>query len=345
MDGILEGQTTYTGELVFNGSLLVGWSNSYLTYSFFWDGNIDEIRIWNAAVDQLTIQSWMNQPLNASHPYWSDLADYWKFDEGAGQTVSDSSINGNNGQLGSTGNPLSDDPSWEISDNPLPVELSSFIAIQTSADFAQINWTTQSETDLYGYNVYRNIKSELNNSFKLNSTILEAENTPNGSDYSFTDENVEYEQVYFYWLESVDLGGNTEFFGPISITLEDNNQIPDLPNKTLLQAAYPNPFNPKTTINFSVKENETAQLLIYNVKGQIVKTFPVFENGNHSVEWFGKDNIGNKVGSGVFFYRLKSASTTQIKKMLLLKLGGNYEKAFNYYLISFVMQYSFCTEL
>ncbi len=285
----------------------------------YWSGNLDEIRIWNTAIDQANIQSWMDRPLNMTHPNWSNLIGYWKFDEGSGQTVFDFSGNGNNGQLGSTGSDDANDPSWGLSDNPLPVELSSFTAIQTQADFAQINWTTQSETDLYGYNVYRSIESDINSSFKLNSTILEAENTTTGSNYSYCDENVEYEQVYFFWLESVDLGGNTEFFGPISITLEDNNQMPELPNETLLQVAYPNPFNPKTTINFSVKENETAQLNIYNSKGQIVKTYSVFENGNHSIEWLGKDNFGNKVGSGVFFYRLKSASTIQIKKMLLLK--------------------------
>ncbi|MCD4817655.1 MAG: T9SS type A sorting domain-containing protein [Candidatus Cloacimonetes bacterium] len=204
-------------------------------------------------------------------------------------------------------------------DPPLPIVLSSFTAIQTEANFAQISWTTQSETNLYGYNVYRSDEIDFNISFKLNTSILEAENTPTGSDYSYTDESVEFDQTYFYWLESVDLSGNTEFFGPISITLKDNNQSPDLPNETLLQAAYPNPFNPKTTVNFSVKKDETAQLMIYNMKGQIVKSYPIFEAGNNSIEWLGKDNFGKNVSSGVFFYRLKSASTTQIRKMIMMK--------------------------
>ncbi|MCD4819135.1 MAG: T9SS type A sorting domain-containing protein [Candidatus Cloacimonetes bacterium] len=320
IDGILDSQTTSGGFLAnpTTQTLHFGVEGRKLSNTYL-NGKLDEIRIWDAALDQTTIQTWMNQPLNDTHPNWSDLVGYWKLDEGSGQVAGDSSGNGNDGQLGSTGAYDGNDPSWGLSDNPLPVVLSSFTAIQTQANFAQINWTTQSETDLYGYNVYRNVESEINSSFKLNSTILEAENTPTGSDYSFTDENVEFEQIYYYWLESVDLGGNTEFFGPISITLEDNNQIPELPNETLLQSAYPNPFNPKTTINFSVKENETAQLIIYNAKGQIVKTYPVFENGTHTINWLGKDENENDVGSGVFFYRLKSASTTQIKKMLLLK--------------------------
>jgi len=222
-------------------------------YGHIHNSVMDEVRIWNTALDQSTIQEWMDKSVTPAHPNWSDLIGYWKFDEGSGQTVFDSSGNGNDGRLGGLTDPDGQDPSWDLSDSPLPVVLSSFTAIQTQANYAQISWTTQSETDLYGYNIYRSDENELNNSVKLNSSIIDAENTTIGSEYTFLDQNVEYEQIYYYWLESVDLGGTTEFFGPISISLENNNQIPELPNETLLRAAYPNPFNPKTTINFLVK--------------------------------------------------------------------------------------------
>jgi len=92
-----------------------------------------------------------------------------------------------------------------------------------------------------------------------------------------------------------------------------------LPNETVLHSAFPNPFNPKTTIKFSVKENETGVFEIFNLKGQTVKSYPIFNAGIHEVNWNGTNDNGNKVSSGVLFYKLKSKSVLQINKMLLLK--------------------------
>jgi hypothetical protein len=199
-------------------------------------------------------------------------------------------------------------------DSPLPVTLSSFSAIQTSNNFAQINWTTQSETNLLGYNLYRNIENSSNGSQKINQQMIYGENSANASNYSYTDETVDYEQPYFYWLESVELSGNTELFGPVSITLENPENIaPELPNVTHLQQNYPNPFNPTTTIKFSIQENETGTLSIFNAKGQLIES-KEFSTGEHSYHW-NADNLT----SGIYFYKLQTKSFNQIKKMILMK--------------------------
>ncbi|MCD4650164.1 MAG: T9SS type A sorting domain-containing protein, partial [Candidatus Cloacimonetes bacterium] len=98
-----------------------------------------------------------------------------------------------------------------------------------------------------------------------------------------------------------------------------NNDATEILLVTCLHSNYPNPFNPETTINFSVKHQETATLEIYNVRGQTVKNYPVFESGTHSIVWQGTNNKGKQVGSGIYFYKLKSGSTEQVRKMLLLK--------------------------
>ncbi|MCD4819477.1 MAG: leucine-rich repeat domain-containing protein [Candidatus Cloacimonetes bacterium] len=98
-----------------------------------------------------------------------------------------------------------------------------------------------------------------------------------------------------------------------------NDETVEIPKETVLQFAYPNPFNPTTTIKFNVKENETAILEIFNLKGQLVKSYPIFSFGSHYAEWNGKDNSGNKVGSGVYLYKLQTESTRQVRKMLMLK--------------------------
>ncbi len=84
---------------------------------------------------------------------------------------------------------------------------------------------------------------------------------------------------------------------------------------------YPNPFNPTTTISFSIPKDDKVELSIYNIKGQKVKmlTSDHYLKGNHSVVWNGTDKNDKSVASGVYFYRLKTSDKTYSKKMMLLK--------------------------
>ena len=199
-------------------------------------------------------------------------------------------------------------------DSPLPVVLSHFTAIQTSSDFAQINWTTQSENNLQGFNLYRAEENNLSISSRINSTLIEAMNQPIESTYSFTDDRINYDQAYFYWLESVELSGNSDYFGPVTITLQNpQNEAPELPHETFLKQAYPNPFNPTTTIAFSIQENDMGTLSIYNTKGQLIEN-KKFLAGEHTYSW-----NADKVTSGIYFYQLQTETYRKIKKMLLLK--------------------------
>lgn len=84
---------------------------------------------------------------------------------------------------------------------------------------------------------------------------------------------------------------------------------------------YPNPFNPETEIAFSILTEQDVELMIYNVKGQKVKTLlnSSVTKGDHSVKWMGEDETGNTVSSGIYFYQLKTDSFSSIKKCVLLK--------------------------
>jgi spore coat protein A len=89
---------------------------------------------------------------------------------------------------------------------------------------------------------------------------------------------------------------------------------------TLVQNA-PNPFNPVTRIGFELGAVGAVDLRVYNVRGQEVRALAdrSFPAGMHSVEWDGKDNLGNSVPSGVYFYQLRSGNVVERKKMVLLK--------------------------
>ncbi|MCB0753919.1 MAG: SMP-30/gluconolactonase/LRE family protein [Ignavibacteriae bacterium] len=89
------------------------------------------------------------------------------------------------------------------------------------------------------------------------------------------------------------------------------NQSSTLPEKILLYQNYPNPFNPSTSISFNIATNGLVKLNIYDSIGKLVKTLVNDKNaaGNYSVMWNGKDNSGNNVSNGVYYYRLSFSNS------------------------------------
>jgi len=84
---------------------------------------------------------------------------------------------------------------------------------------------------------------------------------------------------------------------------------------------YPNPFNPTTTIHFALPKTTQVKLEIFNVKGQLIKTFDegLLESGNHQLIWTGKDNQAATVPSGIYLYKLTAGNDIICNKALLLK--------------------------
>jgi len=90
---------------------------------------------------------------------------------------------------------------------------------------------------------------------------------------------------------------------------------------TELKGNYPNPFNPETTIRYSVKEAGPVAIEIYNLKGQLVKSLVGEDKaaGEHSVIWKGTDNNNRPVSSGVYFYKMSAGQYSSVKKMIMMK--------------------------
>jgi len=102
-------------------------------------------------------------------------------------------------------------------------------------------------------------------------------------------------------------------------TANDDQTTPPVSN--LLLQNYPNPFNPETTISLDMPKSATANLSIFNVKGQLVKTLANGELGfgRHSYVWNGMDESGNSVSSGLYFYRLTTDGHSESRRMMLIK--------------------------
>ncbi len=111
----------------------------------------------------------------------------------------------------------------------------------------------------------------------------------------------------------------TYLYEPVEITL---NTVPE---SAISLSNHPNPFNPSTEISFQISEVsewESAEIIIYNIKGQKVKTLPVSSSQSHtfSLTWDGTDRNNRKVSSGVYLYQLHTdGKPIANRKMMLLK--------------------------
>lgn len=96
---------------------------------------------------------------------------------------------------------------------------------------------------------------------------------------------------------------------------------PDPADQSRMHQNYPNPFNPRTNIEYAVRKSSPVELKIYNALGQLVKTLvdDYRTAGEYSVVWDGKDNSGNTVPSGSYFYQIKMGDFVSTRKMIHIK--------------------------
>jgi len=208
-------------------------------------------------------------------------------------------------------------------DPNVPVELSSFAATVTAENFAQINWTTQSETDIAGYYLQRNTSPELTGA-TLISGLVQGTNTSSTANYSYLDEEVMGGNTYYYWLQSVEYSGGTQYFGPVSVALPEHGDInftPEIPLATGITAIFPNPFNPQTTITLGVLEAGQVDVTVYNVRGEKVQNLfsGYLEQGTYRCSWYGRDESGRLCPSGIYYVKMNAGHSSCMKKAVLSK--------------------------
>ncbi len=104
-------------------------------------------------------------------------------------------------------------------------------------------------------------------------------------------------------------------------TLVQGEVQPSLPEKYALRQSYPNPFNSRAAIRYTIPHRSEISVRIYNVSGQLLRTLTdaLQGPGDYTVFWDGKDAHGRDVTTGVYFYRLDAEQYSQTKKMLLLR--------------------------
>jgi len=197
-------------------------------------------------------------------------------------------------------------PEKAENDIPVSVALTSFTA---RSDDMQIilNWITESELN---NDVFILERSEDDTRFVQIAEIQGQGNYSSRTEYSYTDKNVELDQIYYYRLSDRDYNGNMTYHQSISIALKG------VPTRFVFYQNYPNPFNPKTTISFALPHSEFVTLKIYNISGEEVSTLVSEElsAGNYRYLW-----SGESLASGVYLYRIQSGNYVQTRKMILLR--------------------------
>jgi len=174
-------------------------------------------------------------------------------------------------------------------------------------------------TELFGFRVIRN-----------GETITLPPNLP--IENTFLDTDFPSTQNYTYQVRTIILIplGISELSNEATIFVVDCGDCVEPVFVTELGNNYPNPFNPNTSIWFQVSGNlshesvdieQFVEIVVYNIRGQRVRTLVnnFHQPGEYMVVWNGRDDNGNPVGSGVYFYRMTAGDFQETRKMMLLK--------------------------
>lgn len=201
-------------------------------------------------------------------------------------------------------------------DVPLPVLMSNMYTEVSAEKGVIIYWNTESEVNTAGYHVWRRSQNE-GEYVRITTDLIPSMGTGSaGNPYSYSDINVEEGVLYFYLIQEISLSGGTEFFGPVIAT-----GVNIIPREFDLESNYPNPFNPETKFWFDVPEESDVTIKVYSLLGREVKT--LYDGykaaGRFELKWNGKDELGDRVSSGIYLLRMQAGTFSKVRKMTLVR--------------------------
>jgi hypothetical protein len=200
-------------------------------------------------------------------------------------------------------------------DNLKPAPPSSIVASILPDNKVGLKWAEPVDNDFQYFAIYRSTTPGFDP--KGTQPIKKLTET------DFTDSEVTIGGKYYYRLSAFDFAGNESLYSPeISAFITSvEERRGGVPTEYALEQNFPNPFNPETWIKYQLPASAHVRLSIYNALGQEVRRLVDYTQpaAYHQVVWDGRDNAGNPLPSGVFFYRLETSKFTSIKKMVMMK--------------------------
>jgi len=190
-------------------------------------------------------------------------------------------------------------------DHWVSVLLTDFRAHTTEVGI-ELEWSVFADEEIMGFELYR-CRVNGDDEHILTDDLIDATRR------SYIDATVQPGVGYRYTLVALSVEGGRVLSTPVEVMLP-------LPTARLYQN-HPNPFNPTTTIRYTVPTRSLVELRIYSVAGRLVRTLVSSEvpAGNREVSWDGTNDAGNKVASGIYMYRLRTGKFSQSRKMTLIE--------------------------
>jgi len=188
-------------------------------------------------------------------------------------------------------------------DTPLPVELTSFTATAGNGQVT-LNWLTRSETGIESYEIARN--------GEIIATVDGLGDNATGHNYSWVDNNVVNGTHYSYRLTAYGTDGSVMNF----TNTAEATPFGAIATEYALAQNFPNPFNPSTSITYSVKEAGNVTLKVFSIDGREVATLV---DGHQDANVYSVNFDAANLASGVYMYTLEVNGFTATKKMVLMK--------------------------
>ncbi|KAA3613755.1 MAG: choice-of-anchor D domain-containing protein [Calditrichaeota bacterium] len=196
-------------------------------------------------------------------------------------------------------------------DNLAPAIPSGLIVSETDAG-VELFWDANEDDDFDYFSIYRGSEAD----FAMNEPFAQS------IDPFFVDSSIETGGNYFYKVTAMDFSGNeTSPSAEVTLVVTAVSNQDKIPKEYTLAQNHPNPFNPETSISFSLPIAGPVTIRIFDLLGKEILTLVDGQRnaGSHVVQWNGRNSRGVLVPSGVYVYRMVAGDFTASQKMLLLQ--------------------------
>ena len=192
---------------------------------------------------------------------------------------------------------------------PLPVELTDFNARVDHNNRVLLTWNTASETDNAGFEIHRLFTRSGQEFFDVLGFVNGAGTTTEGQNYRFETKSLEPGQHRFR-LKQIDFDGQFAYSPEVEVVIE-------VPGTHVLNAAYPNPFNPRSSVSFLVAQEQDVTLTLHDARGRLVKTLFQGMVPAQTEQWATIDGVN--LSSGMYIYRLTGEHFVESRTVTLAK--------------------------
>ena len=181
----------------------------------------------------------------------------------------------------------------------------------TTSESIRLEWQSSRETDFKYYSVYKGTNGV---DYNLQTQLV---------DTFYIDTNISKDTEYFYVVTATDFSGNESLFSSsVSTVISNLKEESIYPDRYFLGQNYPNPFNPSTTIQYGLKESAKVRIIVMDISGRLIKELINKKQspGTHLIRWNGRNILGEKVSTGIYFYNFQIKNGPSFtKKMMLIQ--------------------------